>query len=62
MYCILMLQNNLMMPIFHVKTKVKRTTCLCSVALFQADIDLHDRHMLDLNLQPKAGLEQDVKG
>lgn len=46
----------------HVTTDVKPTTCLSSVALFQADIDLHYRHMLDLNLQPKTGLEQDVEG
>lgn len=45
-----------------VKTNAKLTMCLCFVALFQPDIDLHDRHMLDLNLQPKTGLEQDVKG
>lgn len=40
----------------------KLTTCLCSVALFQTDINLHYRYMLDLNLQPKTGLKQDVKG
>lgn len=40
---------------------VKLTTRLCSVALFQGDVDLHDGDMLDLYLQPETGLEQDVK-
>lgn len=38
------------------------TTCLCFVAVIQGHIDLHDRHVLDLNSQPKRGLDQDVKG
>ncbi len=40
----------------------KLTTCLCFVAWIQTDIDLHDGYKLDLNLQPKSGLEQDVEG
>lgn len=58
MYCIL----TYVLMTLCVKTNVKLTTGLCFVALLQPDIDLHDRHMLDLNLQPKTGLEQDVKG
>lgn len=38
------------------------TTCLCFVALIQGDIDLHYRHVLDLNSQPKRGLDHDMKG
>lgn len=38
------------------------TSCLCLVAVIQGDVNLHHRHMLDLNSQPKGGLEQDVKG
>lgn len=38
------------------------TLRLCFVAVIQGDIDLHYRHMLDLNLQSKRGLKQDVKG
>lgn len=37
------------------------TTCLGSVAMLQADIYLHDRHVLDLNLEPKSGLKNDVE-
>ena len=59
MYCIL--ANVLMMAMLHVETNVKLTSCLRSVARIQTDIDLHDGHMLDLNLQPKTGLEQNVK-
>lgn len=39
----------------------KLTTRLFYVTLLQPDIDLHKRHMLDLNLQPVTGLEEDVK-
>lgn len=60
MYCILTIV--VMMSMLRGKRNVKHTTCLCFVALFQTDVDLHNRHMLDLNLQPKSGLEQDVKG
>lgn len=37
------------------------TTCFGHVALLQADINLHERHMLDLNLEPKSGLKNDVE-
>lgn len=38
-----------------------QTSGLGSVALLQADINLHERHMLDLNLEPKSGLKNDVE-
>ncbi len=57
-----LLFSDIRFMMLRVKTNAKLTMCLCFVALFQPDIDLHDRHMLDLNLQPKTGLEQDVKG
>lgn len=39
----------------------KLTTRLCPVALVQADVNLHERDMLDLNLQSKSGLENNVE-
>lgn len=52
----------MMIPMLCIEINAKLTTCLCFVTLLQSDIDLHKRHMLDLNLQPVTGLEQDVKG
>lgn len=37
------------------------TTRLCSVVLVQADVNLHERDVLDLNLQSKGGLENNVE-
>lgn len=38
------------------------TFCLCFVAVIQGDVDLHYRHVLNLNSQAKRGLKKDVKG
>lgn len=37
------------------------TTRLISVALVQSDVNLHERDVLDLDLQSKSGLENNVE-
>lgn len=43
------------------RSHLRLTTRLCSVALVQPDVNLHERDVLDLNLQSERGLENNVE-